>query len=74
MGDPNVLVVWVTPIYAPPNAVQASNHQARAVTELVAASRHQRRSRKCMCWAIVGFMLLMIILVIVLKFGTKSVG
>ncbi|KAL1528721.1 hypothetical protein AB1Y20_010054 [Prymnesium parvum] len=54
------------------NIEKASSHQARAVNELVSASRHQRRSRKVMCWVIVLVILLMVILLVVLKFGSHS--
>uniref|UniRef100_A0A7S3FA61 t-SNARE coiled-coil homology domain-containing protein n=1 Tax=Haptolina ericina TaxID=156174 RepID=A0A7S3FA61_9EUKA len=49
------------------NIEKASNHQARAVTELVSASRHQRRGRRAMCWVVIMVVVLMIILLIMLK-------
>jgi len=49
------------------NIEKANNHQARAVTELVSASRYQRRSKKCMCWGIVLVMVLLVVCIFVLK-------
>jgi len=54
------------------NIEKASNHQALAVTELVAASRHQRRSRKCMCWGIIGVMLAVVIFLVVFEIVIKK--
>jgi len=49
------------------NIEKANNHQAAAVTELVAASRHQRRSRKCMCWIIILVVILLIVALVAIK-------